>query len=221
MWSWSLHDDPFGENAPVSTSGYVFHLRFAGQYYDPETGLHYNLQRYYDPTVGRYVTSDPLGLSAGINTYAYVGSNPMRLIDPLGLAWSYSFGLNFTIVTPSTAFSMNLNAGFTVDGWRSTGFNQAQINIADAGASHGLFVGIGPTAALSSGRPGAGLNSAPYIESDVPFVSMSGSKDSCGKVDLGAARGVKIAPALGAGGFTGTSYSTTLVGPTLGTMLGR
>ena len=38
VWSWSLHDDPFGENAPVSSSGYVFPLRFAGQYYDQETG---------------------------------------------------------------------------------------------------------------------------------------------------------------------------------------
>lgn len=96
VWSWSLDDDPFGENVPVSSSGYVFPLRFAGQYYDQETGLHYNLQRYYDPTVGRYVTSDPLGLSAGINTFAYVRSSPFFNVDPLGLAcipgWAASMG---------------------------------------------------------------------------------------------------------------------------------
>ncbi len=85
VWSWSLHDDPFGENAPVSADGYVFHLRFAGQYYDQETGLHYNLQRYYDPMVGRYLTSDPLGLGAGFNTYIYVLGSPLHHVDLLGL----------------------------------------------------------------------------------------------------------------------------------------
>ena len=85
FWSWSPHDDPFGENALTSTNGYVFHLRFAGQYHDQETGLHYNLQRYYGPTVGRYLTGDPTGLSAGINTYAYASGSPLIYFDFLGL----------------------------------------------------------------------------------------------------------------------------------------
>jgi RHS repeat-associated protein len=60
-------------------------LRFPGQYEDPETGLHYNLHRYYDPATGRYLTPDPLGLTPAPNPHTYV-PNPTLLTDPLGLA---------------------------------------------------------------------------------------------------------------------------------------
>ena len=59
-------------------------LRYAGQYADGETGLHYNLFRYYDPQVGRFIVQDPIGLNGGWNLYQYA-PNPLGWIDPLGL----------------------------------------------------------------------------------------------------------------------------------------
>ncbi|EHP1023502.1 RHS domain-containing protein [Escherichia coli] len=59
-------------------------LRYQGQYLDRETGLHYNLHRYYDPDVGRFMVTDPIGLAGGLNLYAYA-PNPLKYIDPLGL----------------------------------------------------------------------------------------------------------------------------------------
>ncbi|MCV5397038.1 RHS repeat-associated core domain-containing protein, partial [Escherichia coli] len=64
--------------------GVAQNLRYQGQYLDRETGLHYNLHRYYDPDVGRFMVTDPIGLAGGINLYQYA-PNPLSWIDPLGL----------------------------------------------------------------------------------------------------------------------------------------
>ena len=74
VWNWSYINDPFGEQQ--ASVGYTFNLRYPGQYYDAESGLNYNVIRYYEPAVGRYTQPDPLGLTAGPSVYAYVGSPP-------------------------------------------------------------------------------------------------------------------------------------------------
>jgi RHS repeat-associated protein len=87
VWRWDT--DPFGSATPNQNpqglGTFVYNLRFPGQYYDTETGLSYNYFRDYDPQVGRYVESDPLGLTGGVNTYAYVRGNPISHVDLFGL----------------------------------------------------------------------------------------------------------------------------------------
>jgi RHS repeat-associated protein len=67
------------------TAEEAYNLRFPGQYFDSETGKHYNYFRDYDPTLGRYIESDPLGIDAGLNTYSYVQASPVAFSDDLGL----------------------------------------------------------------------------------------------------------------------------------------
>lgn len=85
QWKWAYANNPFGERAPASTPGYILNLRFPGQYFDAESGLNYNIHRNYEAVSGRYIQSDPIGLDGDVSTYAYVGGNPLRYIDPTGL----------------------------------------------------------------------------------------------------------------------------------------
>ncbi len=131
---WMGKNDPFGGASVSSSSVLKNNFRFAGQYYDQETGLHYNYHRYYDPSIGRYLTADPIGLAGEINLYAYVQNNPVNFVDPFGLyteviVWapvghgksafghisvnqngtSYSFGPNGMDVRPASEFAQMNN----------------------------------------------------------------------------------------------------------------
>jgi RHS repeat-associated protein len=101
VWRWD-QQEPFGNNVPdENPSGlgvFDLPLRLPGQYFDKETNLHYNLSRDYDPGLGIYKQSDPIGLTGGANTYVYVLQHPLGMTDPTGLItaagayWHYCFG---------------------------------------------------------------------------------------------------------------------------------
>jgi RHS repeat-associated protein len=106
VWQWSY--SAFGDNKPTgilkattnpnsaitnqpvllnaTSPGAVLNLRFPGQYADSETGLAYNMNRYYQANQGRYTQADPIGLSGGSNRFGYAEANPLSMIDPEGLA---------------------------------------------------------------------------------------------------------------------------------------
>jgi RHS repeat-associated protein len=114
---WRIDQDPFGTAAPnQNPSGlgsFVYNLRFPGQSYMAETGVNYNYFRDYDPNVGRYIESDPIGLYGGINTYAYGRGNPVSIADPTGL---YPCDL----VPPGEFDGWNIQHGQLVSFWKCT-----------------------------------------------------------------------------------------------------
>ncbi len=91
---------PFGEPLPSNSSAVVNPLRFAGRELDATTGLYYVRARWYDPSRGRFMSEDPIGLAGGINNYAYATNDPVNLSDPTGLcgvSWGgWSDGITIT-----------------------------------------------------------------------------------------------------------------------------
>ena len=82
--SWKITSDAFGNSELDANNQITMNLKFPGQYYDEETGLSYNYFRDYDAKTGRYNQNDPIGLAGGVNTYGYVGGNPLVYSDPTG-----------------------------------------------------------------------------------------------------------------------------------------
>jgi RHS repeat-associated protein len=80
---WDLEYRPFGDGTPTGDA--TNNLRFPGQYFDAESGLHQNWFRDYSSIIGRFHESDPIGLAAGVDPYAYGADNPTDRIDPRGL----------------------------------------------------------------------------------------------------------------------------------------
>jgi RHS repeat-associated protein len=99
---WRAEYDPWGNVVEeFNPDGIEQNIRFQGQHFDQESGLHYNRHRYYDPKLGSYINQDPIGLAGGINTYAFVEADPLGYIDPTGLK---------LVVVGDTAFKTAVNA---------------------------------------------------------------------------------------------------------------
>ncbi len=139
VWQWE--SEAFG-NALPDSSGVEVNLRFPGQYYDQETGLYYNYFRYYDPSTGRYITSDPIGLYGGLNTYGYVGGNPINYFDPTGQCpWCVAAG-----VGAGVAAGLNIAEQLARNGGNPECIDWGEV--AAAAAAGALLSGLGPTGFL-------------------------------------------------------------------------
>jgi RHS repeat-associated protein len=130
VWRWELPGEAFGNDRPDKDPdgdgiAFVFDLRYPGQQYDSASGFNYNYFRDYDPSTGRYVQSDPIGLAGGISTYGYVGGNPLSNIDPLGLE-VIGIHTNTTSSGPKTEhawigiYDDNGNLRMTIGAWKKT-----------------------------------------------------------------------------------------------------
>ncbi|HED1696155.1 TPA: RHS repeat protein, partial [Pseudomonas aeruginosa] len=106
--AWQWQSDAFGRGEALSQGSTQVNLRFPGQYYDAESGLHYNYFRDYDPETGRYVESDPIGLAGGLNTYVYVEGNPLAYVDEWG--HSKTNGKHANKSSPMTVGDFNKNS---------------------------------------------------------------------------------------------------------------
>jgi RHS repeat-associated protein len=155
VWQWD--PDAFGVKQPIGSV--TINLRFPGQYYDQQSGLYYNHNRYYNPELGRYMEPDPIGLDGGLNPYSYAGNNPVNNVDPSGLSMigmdDFSLGNSFlgfnnfnemNLQAASNQFlnsqsNFNLQANFAITAGRSG---------AIAGAELGVWVG-GPWGAAVGG----------------------------------------------------------------------
>ncbi|MEW9573810.1 RHS repeat-associated core domain-containing protein [Rhodanobacter sp. Si-c] len=214
---WSAQNWPFTQAVTVSNSA-PLNLGFPGQYYDVETGLWNNGFRDYDSTLGRYVESDPLGLNGGVNTYAYVGGNPLTNIDPYGL-WTLQLGfsLQYSLTIPGTSIGIS-----------------GMIGIGAAFDSHGqiapyFYVPNGPGGSIGTNGGSAGVqvevsNADTVYDLAGPFTNiaasggdgMGGSLDGFwGKDHTGCQNviggGLTLGGGVGANAFMGPT--TTTLGP--------
>jgi len=222
VWSWPYAGNAWGEAAPAS-SGYVFNLRFPGQYHDTESGLNYNVNRHYEPAIGRYDQPDPMGLAAGLNLYAYVGSNPLSYTDPLGLEWQASIGLSGTIGFLGFAGG-GINVGITSNG---------NITVQLEGhleAGPGIYAGLGATGGVSHTKcdsvEGFSTDSQWVAEGNIGYgPSIGGSGTYNGSTNIGGSTGIgKYGVGAGvmvAGGRSGTvTWTSPSVIPVLKSLLG-
>jgi len=186
---------PYGVDT-VSTPG-IAGLRFTGRRLDPETGLYYYRGRAYSPALGRFLQTDPIGTQGGINLYAYVGNDPLDLIDPMGL-------MNVWDTLRLTGGLVEVGAGVAgglVTSWTGIGGAAGAIAVV-----HGLDVvqaaWRGTDTFTSQGLQATGLSQNAANSIDLGISGFSG-----------IAAGARIVPygaAAIAGGTGGTSTISTI-----------
>lgn len=166
--AWRSNREAFGqmfvdEDVDGDGTEVTLNIRFPGQYYDAESGLHYNYYRDYDPGLGRYVERDPIGLDGGINTYVYVSNNSLTLVDPEGKAYSWPALVAGAALGGLGGFFYEL--GTQLYNWAYVGeeFSWTDVGASTAG---GAVVGgiLGALLAAMGGDPSALLTAGAGVE---------------------------------------------------------
>ena len=167
---WDRIQTPFGLDHSV-TGAAATPVRFPGQYADGESSLHYNYFRDYDPSLGRYIQSDPIGLAGGLNTYGYAGGNPLGYADPYGLRATTMGGFGL-IAGAGRALAMALcrasGSGTAADAAVSLIFGAAFASAYAVSGPGGVSNESTPGESGQSGGGGAGENGESQGDSKSP-----------------------------------------------------
>jgi RHS repeat-associated protein len=195
IWRWDETKETFGDHAPNTDpdndgTHVQFDLRFPGQRYDAASGLHYNYFRDYDPAVGRYTQSDPIGLAGGINTFAYAGGRPTGAIDPRGLysnivefadaygidpelpAWSQSAAVGVAVVAVGAALVLAAPAIIVAA-------SAAGVELGGFVSMFGVASGLGMFYSSRAGQINALTQEAVLVAAGVPSPTSASAGQSC------------------------------------------
>lgn len=178
---WDAAFTPFGEEDSI-TGAETANRRFPGQYHDAEAGLSYNYHRTYDPALGQYLQSDPIGLTGGLNTYSYVAGNPLSNVDPEGEALKIAIGAG---IGAGTDFGIQVwQNGGNLDcvDWHRVGMAAA------LGAAGGPLFGI-LSKALKGSRFGAFVGGALPSIGTRTGSAIGGGRGAAGSVGSGSGSG--------------------------------
>lgn len=195
---WRAEYDAFGLSTIIQKS-INNPLRYPGQYHDNETGLHYNYFRFYDPSLGRYIRRDPLGLFGGLNPYTYVMNNPFVFIDPYGLFLCDALGL-----LGGTSLGLGVSGGLGIAGGIDLGLSSSGISLTGT-----LGVGGGLAGTVNLGGNGSSFGASGSLGGKYDIGGQGKLKNGIGGSGIHVGGNVTVSGGTGTFGGSGSLSAGT------------